>query len=54
MPEMMKRKFSQWNFAIGARYMVCVALGGPQVPSDPFPNMADKAKSILAAAGKPD
>lgn len=51
--EMMKKNYCQGDFAKCARYMICIALGGPQVPQDLFPNMIDKAKSILTAAGKP-
>jgi hypothetical protein len=48
--EMMKKGYCKDRFADCARYMVCVALGGPKVPADLFPNMVDKAKIIIAAA----
>ncbi len=49
---LMKKNYCQGDYAACARHMVCIALGGSQVPADLFPNMVDRAKAILAAAGK--
>lgn len=53
MAGMMKKSYCQGEFAKCARYLVCIALGGPQVPPDMFPNQIDRAKAQLKAAGKP-
>jgi hypothetical protein len=50
--EMMKKSYCKEKFTTCARYIVCVALGGPQVPADLYPNMVDRAKAQLTAAGK--
>lgn len=53
MAGLMKTRYCQGDFAACARYLVCTALGGPQVPADLFPNQIDRAKAQLTAAGKP-
>jgi hypothetical protein len=50
--DMMKKKFCHSENAACARYMVFSTLGKPHVPSDLYPNQADKAKAILVQAGK--
>jgi hypothetical protein len=51
--DMMKKKFCHSQNAGCGRYMVFSTLGKGQVPSDLYPNQADRAKTILAQAGKP-
>jgi hypothetical protein len=49
--EMMKKSFCKGDHVACARWIVCQKLGGPQVPGDLFPSMADRAKAIIA--GRP-
>jgi hypothetical protein len=51
--EMMKKKFCRSDSAHCARFMISSTLGKQQVPQDLYPNQADRAKTILAQAGKP-
>jgi len=43
-----KKKYCQGDNKNCARHMVFKALGKEKVPIDLFPNMADKAKKIIA------
>jgi hypothetical protein len=45
-----KKKYCQGNSADCARFMVFSKLGKPAVPADLFPNQAERARSIIAAA----
>jgi hypothetical protein len=49
---MMKNKYCLKDSSTCARFMVCTALGREAVPTDLFPNHGEKARTILAAAGK--
>jgi hypothetical protein len=51
--DMMKKKFCRSDNSACGRYMVFSTLGKAQVPQDLYPNQADRAKTILAQAGKP-
>jgi len=47
--ELMKDKYCRGDFASCARYMVLKALGKEKVPSDLFPNEAERARRIISA-----
>jgi len=47
-----KKKYCLGDNTGCARYMVFKKLGKPAVPANLYPNMADQAKGIIAAAGK--
>ena len=44
---MLKKSYCQSDFLKCARYMVCKRLGSAAVPADLFPNMGDRAQTIL-------
>jgi hypothetical protein len=46
---MMKRNFCQGEFAGCARFKVMKALGAAKVPSDLYPNMAERAAALVRA-----
>jgi hypothetical protein len=50
MANMYKRNYCRGDSSTCARYMVFKALGREAVPVDLFPNMADRAKTILGQA----
>lgn len=47
----MKKRYCMNDFGSCARHMIFEKLGKEAVPSDLYPNQADKAREILAAAG---
>lgn len=49
---MYKQKYCEGDKTICARYIVATTLGPEFVPTTLYPNMADKAKSILEQNGK--
>ncbi len=48
----LKRKYCQGDNTMCARYMVFKKLGKGMAPANLYPNMLDKAKEIIAGAGK--
>jgi methyl-accepting chemotaxis protein len=48
MAEMYKRQYCRGVFGDCARFIVADAWGPEKVPSDLFPNQADRARSLLA------
>ena len=47
-----KKKYCQGDYSACARYVIFKKLGKAAVPVNLYPNMIDKAKEIIAGAGK--
>jgi hypothetical protein len=47
-----KEKYCRTDSSTCARFMVAQALGRQKVPADLFPNDVDRARKLLADAGK--
>lgn len=47
---LLKRSFCSSQYVDCARYIVCIALGGPKVPSDLYPNMKSRALTMLGSS----